>query len=143
MSPRDDTPSTGTPPAAAPEPAPPSAAAARRPSRWWGITGGVLAAALVIAVTGYSTLHTAQQVTATTIGYKVLGDTSVRVSFDVSRPSDQPVTCTIQAMDGSFSVVGSAQLAIPTGGERTVHQVAEVRTASRAVTGNVTDCVRT
>lgn len=83
------------------------------------------------------------RITATTVGYKVDSDRQVSVSFDVTRPPTQPVTCTVTAQDGTFAAVGSAQLVIPTGGERTTHHEITVRTASRAVTGNVTDCVRT
>ncbi len=101
-------------------------------------------AALVAAVViWWTAADSPQRITATTVGYKVDSDRGVTVSFDVTRPPEQPVTCTVTAQDGTFAPVGSAQLVIPTGGERTTHHVVTVRTASRAVTGNVTDCVRT
>ena len=53
------------------------------------------------------------------------------------------MTCTIQAMDIHFTVVGSANIVIPVGSVQTTHHEGTVRTASRAVTGVVQDCVRT
>jgi len=116
-----------------------------RPSRWWGVTGGIVAVlvAIVVIVLFANPADSPDRITATTVAYKVESDSLVTVGFDVTRPPGQPVTCTITAQDRTFGAVGSVQLIIPTGGERTTHHVVTVRTASRAVTGNVTDCVRT
>ena len=142
MSSHESAPRTG-----APRPTP--GRAPRRdgpPSRWWGITGGVLFGLLALVIVWWATHNSAEQVTATTTSYEVRSDSSVEVQFDVTRPPTQPVTCTVTAQDEHFTAVGSVQVVIPTGGSgsaRTVHQVTTVRTATRAVTGNVTDCVRT
>ena len=131
-----------SPPNSAQPGAPASDAAARR-RRGWGIAGGV--AGLVVAVlVGWWTLHNeGQRITATTVGYTVQSDTAVTVSFDVSRPPGLAVTCTVRAMDGHFTVVGTADIVVPPEGERVVHLEKGVRTTSRAVTGVVQDCVRT
>ena len=121
--------------AAIPRPAPGT-------GRWW-VFGTV---AIVLAVAGISwvSLHDAgNRITATTVAYDVINDSSVRISFDVTRPPQLSVTCTLRAIDGHFGVVGSADVAIPPGGEGTTHHVATIRTAARAVTGVVQDCVRT
>lgn len=116
---------------------------ATTPSRAWWVIGGLLIAILVGALGWWTLRNESARVTATTIGYKVVDATQVTVSFDVSRPPEQPVTCTVQAIDGHFGVVGRADVVIPTGGERTTHHEASVRTTTRAVTGVVQDCVRT
>jgi len=100
---------------------------------------------LVVAVlVGWWTLRNeGQRITATTISYKIESDTSVLVSFDVSRPPGLAVTCSVRAMDGHFTVVGTADIVVPPEGEQVVHLQKAVRTTSRAVTGVVQDCVRT
>ncbi len=108
----------------------------------WSVAGGVvgLVAALVF---GWWTLRNeGQRISATTVGYRVVDDTSVFVAFDVSRPPGLAVTCTIRAMDGHFTAVGSASVPIPATGDQVVHQESTVRTTTRAVTGVVQDCVR-
>jgi len=109
--------------------------------RWWvvGVVGIGLSVALVV---WYGLRGSGNRITATTAGYQVVDDSSVRITFDVDRPAQLAVTCTLSALDGHFTVVGRADVAIPQGNERTVHRVETIKTATRAVTGVVQDCVR-
>ncbi|WP_295702842.1 DUF4307 domain-containing protein [Lapillicoccus sp.] len=109
--------------------------------RQWAFS--IVATLVVVAAIGWWTLRGSdQRIDAATVSYSVVDDTEVTVSFDVTRPPGLPVTCTIEAMDVHFSVVGSADVVIPVGGVRTTHHESTVRTTSRAVTGVVQDCVR-
>jgi hypothetical protein len=96
-----------------------------------------------VAVGWWTFRNESQRITATTTAYVVESDTSVTVSFDVSRPTGLAVTCTVRALDGRFTVVGSADVVVPADGDRVVTLRKAVRTTSRAVTGVVQDCVRT
>jgi Domain of unknown function (DUF4307) len=128
-----------------PDSGPPGAtasAAARRP-RGWTVAGGVVGLVVAVLVGWWTLRNEGQRITATTIGYQVQSDTAVTVSFDVSRPPGLPVSCTVRALDGHFTVVGSVDIVVPPEGERVVHLDKVVRTTSRAVTGVVQDCVRT
>jgi hypothetical protein len=128
-----------------PDSGPPGAtasAAARRP-RGWAVAGGVVGLVVAVLVGWWTFRNEGQRITATTIGYKVESDTAVTVSFDVSRPPGVAVTCTVRAMDGHFTVVGTTDIVVPPEGERVIHLEKAVRTTSRAVTGVVQDCVRT
>jgi hypothetical protein len=131
-----------SPPNSAPPDARASAAAARR-RRGWAVAGGVVGLVVAVLVGWWTLRNEGQRITATTIGYQVESDTAVTVSFDVSRPPGLAVTCTVRALDGHFTVVGSADIIVPPEGERVVHLEKAVRTTSRAVTGVVQDCVRT
>ncbi|HEY6743958.1 MAG TPA: DUF4307 domain-containing protein [Lapillicoccus sp.] len=131
-----------SPPDSAPPSAPVSAAAPRR-RRGWAVAGGVVGLVVAVLVGWWTLRNEGQRITATTIGYQVEGDTAVTVSFDVSRPPGLAVTCTVRAVDGHFTVVGTADIVVPPEGERVVHLEKAVRTTSRAVTGVVQDCVRT
>lgn len=97
----------------------------------------------LVLIVWYALQGSGNRITATTVGYKVLDDASVRISFDVDRPPRLPVTCTLSAMDTHFTVVGRADVVIPAVDERTTHHVETIKTTTRAVTGVVQDCVRT
>ncbi|MEO7236650.1 MAG: DUF4307 domain-containing protein [Lapillicoccus sp.] len=108
----------------------------------WAVAGGVVGLVAAVLISWWTLRNESQRVSATTVAYKVVDDTSVTVSFDVSRPPGLAVTCTIRAMDGHFTAVGSATVPIPSTGDQVVHQESTVRTTTRAVTGVVQDCVR-
>ena len=131
-----------SPPDSAPPSAPVSAAAPRR-RRGWAVAGGIVGLVVAVLVGWWTLRNEGQRITATTIGYRVESNTTVTVSFDVSRPPGLAVTCTVRALDGHFTVVGAADIVVPPEGERVVHLEKAVRTTSRAVTGVVQDCVRT
>ena len=125
-----------------PEPSPAATVDARR-RRAWTVTGAVVGAVAAVLIGWWTLRNEGQRITATTIGYKIESDTSVLVGFDVSRPPGLAVTCSVRAMDGHFTVVGTADIVVPPEGEQVVHLQKAVRTTSRAVTGVVQDCVRT
>ena len=111
--------------------------------RRWTIAGAVVGGVAAVLIGWWTFRNEGQRITATTISYKVDSDTSVSVSFDVSRPPGLAVTCTVRALDGHFTMVGTADIVVPPEGEQVVHLQKAVRTTSRAVTGVVQDCVRT
>jgi hypothetical protein len=125
-----------------PPPAPDPAVEARR-RRAFAVTGGVVGLVAAVLLGWWTLRNEEQRITATTVSYRVESDTSVWVSFDVSRPPGLAVTCTVRAMDGRFTVVGSADIVVPPEGDQVVRLDKTVRTTSRAVTGVVQDCVRT
>jgi hypothetical protein len=131
-----------SPPDSAPSrvPDPPAEGRGRRA---WAVTGGIVGLVVAVLIGWWTLRNEGQRITATTIGYQVQSDTAVTVNFDVSRPPGLAVTCTVQAMDGHFTVVGSADFVVPPEGEQVVHLQKAIRTTSRAVTGVVQDCVRT
>ena len=116
----------------------------RRRRGWpWSIAGGVVGLAVAAAVTWWSFRYEAQRITGSTFAFQVLSDTSIQVTFDVSRPPGLAVTCTIRALDLSFTVVGTTDVVVPREGGRDVRLSHAVRTTTRAVSGQVHDCVRT
>ena len=125
-----------------PEPSPAATVDARR-RRAWTVTGAVVVVVAAALIGWWTLRNESQRITATTISYKIESDTSVLVGFDVSRPPGLAVTCTVRALDGHFTVVGTADIVVPPEGEQVVHLQKAVRTTSRAVTGVVQDCVRT
>lgn len=120
-----------------------AATAAPRARRGWTVAGAIVGLVAAVFIGWWTLRNEGQRITATTIAYKVESDTMVSVSFDVSRPPGLAVTCSVRAIDGHFTVVGTADIVVPPEGDQVVHLEKSVRTTSRAVTGVVQDCVRT
>jgi len=108
-------------------------------TRWWVI--GTIGCAVGIAIAVWLGLaSTVGQVSWTDIGYHVVDDGRVDVSYDVHRPSGKAVTCEVRALDSHFGTVGSVTVHVPAAGPDSVHRQTTVRTTSRAVTGVVQTC---
>ncbi|HET7474628.1 MAG TPA: DUF4307 domain-containing protein [Dermatophilaceae bacterium] len=125
-------------PTAAP-PAGPGPAVSRR--TWWllgtvGVAGGV-----AIAI-WFGLAATVGRVGWTDLGYRVLDNQTVQVSYQVHRPDAERVTCTLRALDRSFGTVGTVEVVVPAGGPGTVQRTDRIRTTTRAVTGLVRECRR-
>ncbi|HEY8882707.1 MAG TPA: DUF4307 domain-containing protein [Dermatophilaceae bacterium] len=76
----------------------------------------------------------------TNLGYHVIDDRTVDVTYLVSRPIGRDVTCTIGALDQGFGTVGLLEVAVPASSTRFVKLTTRVRTTTRAVTAVVKSC---
>jgi hypothetical protein len=76
----------------------------------------------------------------TNLGYHVIDDSTVDVTYFVSRPIGSDVTCVIRAMDQGYGTVGLLEVAIPSSESRSVKLTTRVHTTTRAVTGVVKSC---
>ncbi len=106
---------------------------------WWvvGVVGVGVGVALAVWLGLANTLGA---VTWTDTGYRVVDDRTVTVTFDVHRPPGTAVTCTVRALDSRFGTVGTVEVDVPAGPERSVSEQVTVRTTTRAVTGTVQRC---
>lgn len=107
--------------------------------RWWvigtiGVSIGV-AGAIWFGLSATLGLPSFQ-----TVGYKVVDDQSVRVTFSVHSPDGAAVTCTVQALARDFSTVGTLDVPIPASADADSQLTVTVRTTTRAVTGEVRTC---
>jgi hypothetical protein len=78
--------------------------------------------------------------TGSDVGFVVVDDATVQVTFDVTKPKDRSATCTIQALDPGYAVVGTVQVQVPASNRDVVRQTSTVRTTNRATTGRVENC---
>lgn len=74
------------------------------------------------------------------VGYEVVDDTTVEVTFTVVKDPDATVVCTVEALNGRFAQVGLATVEVGPADRRGVQHTVTVRTAERAVTGVVEAC---
>ena len=114
-----------------------------RPSRgdatWWVVATIGIALGCAMAV-WFGLASTVGKPAWTNLGYRVLDDRSVDVTYLVSRPIGRDVTCEIRAMDRGFGTVGQVTVHVSASNTSSVRRTTRVRTTARAVTGVVRSC---
>ncbi len=69
------------------------------------------------------------------LGYSSATPTSITVQWEVTVPPGTEVQCALQALNGSFGIVGWSIVDLPASTERTRVFAQELRTSEPAVTG--------
>lgn len=108
-------------------------------AKWW-LIGGIGCLIGVALAVWLGLASTVGQVTWTDLGYRVVDDQTVTVSYDVHRPSTGAATCVVRAQNLGFATVGTVEDQIPAGGATSVHRQVTIRTTTTAVAGNVKSC---
>jgi hypothetical protein len=76
----------------------------------------------------------------TDVGFRVVGDDRVEVTFDVVKDPDVSARCTVTALSAGYATVGIATVDVGPAPDRAVRTSTTVRTQERAVTGVVDEC---
>ena len=74
------------------------------------------------------------------VGFRVVDNQSVDVTYDVGKDPSSTAICTLQAFDRDKGTVGLAQVTLGPRERKVTRNVATVRTSALAVTGVVRDC---
>lgn len=107
---------------------------------------GVVVAAAVVAVAALVWAAWAgpglvdREVRWRDVGYEVVDDLTLRVTFDVVKDPDATVVCTVQGLNAGYAVVGAVQVEVGPASGRTVRRTVEVPTQERAVAGVADRC---
>jgi hypothetical protein len=113
------------------------------PSRRRRLLGGALVAVVVagaLAWFAWAAVRGTPKASAVTVGYRVVDNRTVQITFDVTKPEKSTATCTVEALDTGFGVVGTAQVATGAADTGVVRRVATIRTTNEATTAQVTTC---
>ncbi|WP_409484957.1 DUF4307 domain-containing protein [Arsenicicoccus dermatophilus] len=111
------------------------------PRRWW-LVAALLLVPLTALLVWIGVQNATGVITPRVLGYQVVDDRTVSVTFDVDRPDGWTVSCEVQALDASFGRVGTLQVTLPPDGRAVTRRQVTVRTTSRAVTGTIKRCTR-
>jgi hypothetical protein len=114
--------------------------AASQRTRRLVIGAGILVVLAVVAWFGWAAYASRGSATGTDIGFRVVNDASVDVTFDVTKPAGKTATCVIEALDSGFAVVGTTRVQIGPSTHGVARQTVTVRTTNRATTGRVDSC---
>ena len=74
------------------------------------------------------------------LGHEIVSDSLVSVQFEVTSDVDGPISCAMQALNGSFTVVGFRVIELPESESRTRQFTEDVRTSELAVSGLIYRC---
>lgn len=74
------------------------------------------------------------------VGFQVMGDGRVDVTFDVIKDPEATARCTVTALSSGYATVGIATVDVGPAPERVVRTLTTVRTQQLAVTGIVDGC---
>jgi Domain of unknown function (DUF4307) len=112
-------------------------------AKWWVVATIGIALGCAMAV-WFGLAGTLGKPSWQDVGYRVIDDTTVDVTYLVSRPDGRDVTCVIRAMDQGFATVGLVEVRIQgsdnSSDNSSVQRTTRVRTTTRAVTGVVRSC---
>jgi hypothetical protein len=109
--------------------------------KWW-VLGIVFGLAFTAWATWQEYSVSDQKISVRDIGYTVVDDRTVTLNFEVTKPADGTVVCTVQAQDLHKNVVGSTTVPIPPAATRTNTYTATIRTTTLAFAALTHDCVR-
>lgn len=74
------------------------------------------------------------------IAFEIVDDSTIEVIFEVTVEPGTPVTCAVEALNSSYTIVGWRETDLPAAEARTATHVLEVRTTERPTTGLVSEC---
>lgn len=105
----------------------------------------VAALALVLAAAGVTFavwvgLAARDRATFQTVGYEHRDDTTLLVTFTVTRPPGESAVCEVEALSSDSAQVGLVTVEVPPSADPTTTVVAEVRTQERPTTGQPVSC---
>ena len=102
----------------------------------------VLAAAGALAWLVWAGLSNARaDVRWSDVGFVIVGDTAVQVTYDVGKDPAATAVCSLRALDRHKTAVGVAEVTIGPTERRVTRRTDTVRTSAQAVTGTVRECV--
>ena len=103
---------------------------------------GALAALAALAWVVWAGLGLAEvDVRSSDVGFRIIGDQRVDVTYDVGKDPRRTAVCTLQALDIHKGTVGLARVVVGPSSQRVTRRTDPVRTSAPAVTGIVRDCV--
>lgn len=101
---------------------------------------GIVGLALLGGVGGYIAWQLSHPtIQGTVTSFNATSATSVLVTFEVDKPADKNATCTLEAIDGKGSVIGTASVPILSGRAKNV-QTYTLQTTTTANTVSVQNC---
>jgi hypothetical protein len=105
----------------------------------WTAAGGFAVVLIAWLVWG-GVLEGLDKIEAQNIGHTVLNDKEVEVVWNVTAEPGDEVSCALQALNESFSIVGWKIVELPPTEERTRELTEVVRTTELSVTGLIYRC---
>ncbi|PRA82856.1 DUF4307 domain-containing protein [Microbacterium sp. MYb66] len=110
----------------------------RRRMPW--IIGGAIALLIVGAFSWMTVAQSMSSVDADDLGFELVDEHSVNVSFQVTGVQGRDVVCALEALDEEFGVVGWKIVEIAAGDSHSQARSVSIPTVAAATTGLVNTC---
>jgi hypothetical protein len=110
------------------------------PRKWLWVLLGVVSAGLLAVVLWWTVQANLYAVDANDLGYRVIDQHSVEVSFAVTSTHNREIVCVLQALDTTKAIVGWKVVHIPASTEHTRGFAERIPTIAEATTGLVNTC---
>ena len=101
---------------------------------------GVVAVVVLAAVAWMAFGQQGNDVRGRDVGYSVKSPEVVEITFDVAKPRDATVVCTLEALNSSYAQVGSREVTIGPSEVGEARFTTEIATSEEAVTAVVESC---
>ena len=112
-----------------------------RRSRIIAIVAGAVGLVAVVAwVVWGGLLGPDASLEARDLGFEIIDDGHIRVEYEVTSDAGAEVSCAVQALNESFTVVGWKIVELPVSEQRTRSFTEELRTSELAVSGLIYRC---
>jgi hypothetical protein len=112
-----------------------------RRSRIIAIVAGAVGVVAVVAwVVWGGLLGPDASLEARDLGFEIIDDGHIRVEYEVTSDAGAEVSCAVQALNESFTVVGWKIVELPVSEQRTRSFTEELRTSELAVSGLIYRC---
>jgi len=110
-------------------------------TKWlaWSAVGGFVVVIAAWLIWG-GLLGAPAQLEVRDVGHTIIDDGLVEVGYELNAEPGASVSCAIQALNSSFSIVGWKIIDVPVSNERTRSLSETVRTTELAVTGLIYRC---
>ncbi len=111
-----------------------------RPRRGLWVLLGVVASTTLALGVWWTVAANMHAVDANDLGFRVIDEHTVELSFVVTTPHEREVVCVLEALDASKGIVGWRVLRLPASTAHTRGFTESIPTVARATTGLVNNC---
>jgi hypothetical protein len=74
------------------------------------------------------------------IGFRVISEWQTEVDFELTKPTNATVVCSVETLNNAFATVGWVELEFGPNNSQTIRHTVTVNTTELAVTGLVDEC---
>ncbi|SDC92067.1 protein of unknown function [Sanguibacter gelidistatuariae] len=103
--------------------------------------GSVAGIAVMVAIAAYLSFgNTASSVRGQEFGFSVKGPEAIDITFDVAKPKDATVICTLNALNTNYAQVGTKDVTIGPSDVGEARYTTQIATTELAVTAVIESC---
>jgi hypothetical protein len=100
----------------------------------------IVGVTLMTMTAGFVGIANYSPVSYQNIGFRVISEWQTEVDFELTKPTNATVVCSIETLNNAFATVGWIELEFGPSDSQTIRHTVAVNTTELAVTGLVDEC---